>query len=117
MYFYPGRTDKGVTVSHIPPVARQFSPQWAHALLQALEIDPRIEINSAQLHQISCEQHLQTAPEHLTLGFIAGYAAGLAEGSRQAEFPQAHRASLRYIARVLPEILATGSHNDGGTRS
>lgn len=33
--------------------------------------------------------------------FIAGYAAGLAEGSGQAGFDRAHRASLRGIERLL----------------
>ncbi len=33
--------------------------------------------------------------------FIAGYAAGLAEGSGQACFDRAHRASLRGIERLL----------------
>lgn len=38
--------------------------------------------------------------------FIAGYAAGLAEGSGQAEFARAHRASLRAILTVLESEAA-----------
>ncbi|WMY79506.1 molybdopterin-guanine dinucleotide biosynthesis protein [Citricoccus sp. I39-566] len=38
--------------------------------------------------------------------FIAGYAAGLAEGTGQAGFDRAHRASLHGIERLLDRAVA-----------
>jgi hypothetical protein len=56
--------------------------------------------------------------------FVAGYAAGLAEGTGQAGFDRAHAASLRAIERLLatevaapsaPSRRAAGDAPDGTT--
>lgn len=45
--------------------------------------------------------------------FIAGYAAGLAEGTGQAGFDRAHAASLRAIERLLAADVAAPSTVEG----
>jgi hypothetical protein len=44
--------------------------------------------------------------------FIAGYAAGLAEGTGQAGFDRAHRASMRGIERLVA-LVVTGDRAGG----
>jgi len=73
-------------------------PAWASHLLHALEIDA-VNIDADALQGIAA--NVTTAPDRdqLLVGFIAGYAAGLAEGSGMATFDKAHAASVRFMQR------------------
>lgn len=48
--------------------------------------------------------------------FIAGYAAGLAEGTGQAGFDRAHRASLLGIERLLDRAVAEDAERNRPAR-
>ena len=50
--------------------------------------------------------HPQDPDAGASAAFIAGYAAGLAEGTGQADFARAHRASLRALERLIAQDRA-----------
>ncbi|NUL44240.1 molybdopterin-guanine dinucleotide biosynthesis protein [Cellulosimicrobium funkei] len=83
----------------VPPAAR-----WPAEVMTALELDG-VHPDFARLERLA-----RTAAEAsgndgdvVATAFIAGYAAGLAEGSGQADFDRAHHASLRRIERLLDQ--------------
>ena len=78
----------------------QSLPNWATELLQALEIEP-VEVNLEALQKISA--HLDNDPnqDRILTGFIAGYAAGLAQGSEMASFERAHQASVQFMQQYF----------------
>lgn len=71
-------------------------PEWANQLLRSLEIDP-VDIDIVTLQEIA--QNLNDDPQRdrILVGFIAGYAAGLAEGGGMATFDKAHAASVQFM--------------------
>ena len=75
-------------------------PKWASELLSALEIDP-VDVNTDGLHQIADTVNEDPGTDQLLVGFIAGYAAGLAQGSGMAKFDTAHAASVRFMTKHL----------------
>lgn len=76
-------------------------PAWAQQLLVNLELSP-IEVDTAALHQlVNAVNAHPTAKDALVMGFIAGYAAGMAQGEGMASFDRAHTASLRFMHRTL----------------
>ncbi|MDI3331359.1 MAG: hypothetical protein QJR09_11615 [Micrococcus sp.] len=83
---------------------------WPHRLMAALEIDgTRPDVarlaRTARLAAAASGQDDDAA----ATAFIAGYAAGLAEGTGQAPFDRAHAASLRAIERLLAAEVTGGS--------
>lgn len=52
--------------------------------------------------------HPQDPDAGASAAFIAGYAAGLAEGTGQADFTRAHRAALRAVERLIAENQTEG---------
>lgn len=75
-------------------------PEWAADLLAALELEP-LEVRIETLHQIA--KSIQDDPEtdQLLTGFIAGYAAGMAQGSGMASFDRAHTGSVRFMRKYV----------------
>ena len=75
-------------------------PTWATELLAALEIDP-VDVDLGALQVLS--HHLEEEPREagVLVGFIAGYAAGLAQGGQMASFERAHRASIQFMRQHL----------------
>ncbi|MGO1536089.1 MAG: hypothetical protein ACTHWM_04115 [Yaniella sp.] len=71
-------------------------PEWANQRLRSLEIDP-VDIDIVTLQEIA--QNLNDDPQRdrILVGFIAGYAAGLAEGGGMATFDKAHAASVQFM--------------------
>ena len=71
-------------------------PEWANQRLRSLEIDP-VDIDLVTLQEIV--QNLNDDPQRdsILVGFIAGYAAGLAEGGGMATFDKAHAASAQFM--------------------
>lgn len=74
-------------------------PSWANQILAQLEIDS-VEIDIATLGRIAANLDLTQIQDKLTIGFIAGYAAGLAEGAQMASFDHAHAASLKFMDKI-----------------
>lgn len=75
-------------------------PAWAHNLLQALEIDA-VNIDVAALQNLATKTSDDPNQAHILVGFIAGYAAGLAEGSGMTGFDRAHAASVQFMHKTL----------------
>lgn len=75
-------------------------PGWAADLLDALEIDP-VEVDVPTLEELSTRTPDDPTKARLLIGFIAGYAAGLAQGGSMASFDRAHAASLRFLRKQL----------------
>lgn len=50
--------------------------------------------------------HPQDPDAGTSAAFITGYGAGLAEGTGQADFARAHRASLRALERLIAQDRA-----------
>lgn len=71
-------------------------------LMAALELgDPAVDVpRLARIARIAAATTGQDDDAAVT-AFLAGYAAGLAEGTGQADFERAHRASLRGIEAFL----------------
>ncbi len=78
----------------------QHLPTWAQELLQALEIEP-VQVNIEALEELAQTIPDNTPDPKLLVGFIAGYAAGLAEGSDMASFERAHSASVQFMRKYL----------------
>lgn len=78
----------------------QHLPEWATKLLQALEIDS-VQVNTQALEEIADTIKDDPATDHLLVGFIAGYAAGMAQGGGMASFEQAHAASVQFMGKHL----------------
>ena len=57
-------------------------------------------------------QHPEDPDAGTTVAFLAGYAAGLAEGSGQADFDRSHRASLSALRRMLTQGQAAEGTGD-----
>ncbi len=78
----------------------QALPEWATQLLAELEIDP-VHVNVQTLEEIA--HHVDDDPDQarLLVGFIAGYAAGLAQGGQMASFARAHGASVQFMHKHL----------------
>lgn len=75
-------------------------PEWATQLLTSLEIDPvHVDINA--LRRIADGIEYDPKTDELLVGFIAGYAAGMAQGSGMAGFDKAHAASVNFMAKNL----------------
>lgn len=81
------------------------NPLWVTQLLNDLEIDD-VYIDQPQLEK------LEAAAGENIIGFIAGYAVGLAEGTGQADFPAAQRAALKFISRWISEISEDHPHHN-----
>lgn len=79
----------------------QTLPQWANQLLRSLEIEA-ITIDVAALQEIAHNINDEPQRDQILVGFIAGYAAGLAEGSGMAAFHKAHAASVRFMHKNSP---------------
>lgn len=77
-------------------------PDWASNLLHSLEIDP-VEVDTQTLQGIAANISTASDRDQLLVGFIAGYAAGLAEGSGMATFDRAHAASMQFMYRNTSE--------------
>lgn len=75
-------------------------PEWAADLLAALELE-QVEVRLETLHQIAKSIQDDSDTDQLLTGFIAGYAAGLAQGSGMASFDRAHTRSVRFIHKYL----------------
>lgn len=75
-------------------------PAWATDILQSLELGA-IEIDTVALRRIAETVQEDPPTDALLVGFIAGYAAGMAEGSGMAGFDKAHAASVRFMAKDL----------------
>jgi len=80
----------------------QSLPHWATELLEALEIQP-VEVDLQTLEDISSSLPDESPKNRLMVGFIAGYAAGLAEGGGMASFDRAHAASTRFMRQQLTQ--------------
>lgn len=80
----------------------QSLPGWASILLRSLEIDT-VDIDIEGLQAIAAHFTADPNRDQLLVGFIAGYAAGLAEGSDMATFDRAHAASVQFIHNALVE--------------
>ena len=76
----------------------QSLPVWAADLLKALEIDP-VDVDTAALRRIADGIDHDQHTDDLLVGFIAGYAAGMAQGSGMADFDKAHAASVRFMTK------------------
>lgn len=82
---------------------------WPQQLMAALELEgpgphvPRL----ARLARLAAAASGEDDDAAAT-AFIAGYAAGLAEGTGQAGFERAHSASLRAIERLLAAEVGAG---------
>lgn len=72
---------------------------WANRILTQLEIEP-VEIDIAALKRVAANVHADQSEDQLVVGFLAGYAAGLAEGAEMASFERAHAASLSFMDKV-----------------
>jgi hypothetical protein len=88
------------------PIAQDHA-RWPDRLMTALEIegaDPDVSrLARAARIAAAASGHDDDAA---ATAFIAGYAAGLAEGTGQAGFDRAHAASLRAIERLLAAEVA-----------
>lgn len=82
------------------PYMTQPLPHWARNLLSALEIEP-VQVDIATLRDIADALEHDEQTDKLLVGFIAGYAAGLAQGSGMAGFDKAHAASVRFMTKSL----------------
>lgn len=81
---------------------------WAPRLLSQMELGavrPDWE-GLASLAALAQAHHPQDPDAGSSAAFIAGYAAGLAEGTGQADFARAHRASLRALERLITQVRA-----------
>lgn len=76
----------------------QQLPSWASEILQALEIDP-VNVDIDTLKAIAATINDDPLRDHLLVGFVAGYAAGLAEGTGMASFDRAHAASVQFMSK------------------
>ncbi|WP_022871531.1 hypothetical protein [Yaniella halotolerans] len=76
----------------------QTLPEWANQLLQSLEIDP-VAVDIAALQTVAHNINDDPQRDYLLVGFIAGYAAGLAEGGGMAPFDKAHAASVGFMRK------------------
>jgi hypothetical protein len=85
----------------------QHHARWPDRLMAALEIEgaaPDVSrLARAARIAAAASGHDDDAA---ATAFIAGYAAGLAEGTGQAGFDRAHAASLRAIERLLAGEVA-----------
>lgn len=74
-------------------------PEWANDLLGSLEIGP-VDVDIDVLQKIV--QNLNDDPnrDRILVGFVAGYAAGLAEGGGMATFDRAHAASVQFMDKA-----------------
>ncbi|HIW47053.1 MAG TPA: hypothetical protein H9884_09175 [Candidatus Yaniella excrementigallinarum] len=75
------------------------SPPWANRILKQLEIEP-VDIDIAALQRVAANLHANQSDDQLVVGFLAGYAAGLAEGAEMASFERAHAASLKFMDKI-----------------
>ena len=75
-------------------------PDWATNLLKALEIDP-VDVDTDALRRIADGIENNPETDDLLVGFIAGYAAGMAQGSGMAGFDKAHSASVSFMVKNL----------------
>ena len=60
-----------------------------------------MDVDAAALQDISNQLDEDPREAGVLVGFIAGYAAGLAEGSQMASFERAHRASVQFMRQRL----------------
>lgn len=75
-------------------------PDWANELLAALEMNP-VDVDTATLLQLAQRLNHDPETDPVHIGFVAGYAAGMAQGSGMADFDKAHAASLRFMSKML----------------
>jgi len=75
------------------------SPPWATRILTQLEIEP-VDIDIAALKRIAENLDASHSTDQLVVGFLAGYAAGLAQGADMASFERAHAASLKFMDKI-----------------
>ncbi|GAA4107949.1 hypothetical protein [Enteractinococcus coprophilus] len=75
-------------------------PDWASNLLSALEIES-VQVDIATLRHIADAIDHDEQTDKLVVGFIAGYAAGIAQGTGMAGFDKAHAASVSFMAKSL----------------
>ena len=78
----------------------QQLPEWATELLERLELDA-IQVNIEALEKIAATIKDDPTKDHVLVGFIAGYAAGMAQGSGMAAFERAHTASVQFMGKHL----------------
>ncbi len=71
-------------------------PEWANALLTSLEIGT-VDVDLDVLQEIAQNVNDDPHRDRILVGFIAGYAAGLAEGGGMATFDRAHAASVQFM--------------------
>ncbi|QCU78767.1 hypothetical protein E7744_11910 [Citricoccus sp. SGAir0253] len=92
-----------------PDPAEGAGTDWPRRLMAALELDGA----SPDFARLARTARLAAAAsgeddDAAATAFLAGYAAGLAEGMGQAGFDRAHRASLRGIERLLAARVEGG---------
>lgn len=80
-------------------VTQQPLPVWAQNLLHSLEIDT-VNVDIDILQSIASTIKDDPNRDRLLIGFIAGYAAGLAEGSDMTTFDHAHAASVKFMYKI-----------------
>ena len=78
----------------------QQLPKWATELLERLELDA-IQVNIEALEKIAATIKDDPSKDHVLVGFIAGYAAGMAQGSGMASVERAHAASVQFMGKHL----------------
>ncbi|MGD6980847.1 MULTISPECIES: hypothetical protein [Citricoccus] len=96
--------------------APQYPAGWPERLMAALELSG-VSPDTARLSRAARIAAAASGQDDdaAATAFIAGYAAGLAEGSGQAGFDRAHAASLRAIERLLAaEVTAPSAHPPRG---
>lgn len=82
-------------------IAMTYSlPSWATELLESLEL-PAVELDLDTLQHLIATLGDDAEHAPLLVGFIAGYAAGRAEGEGMASFERSHAASVRFMAKSL----------------
>ena len=78
----------------------QHLPEWANELLETLELDS-VQVDGEALERIADTIKDDPPVDHVLVGFIAGYAAGMAQGSGMASFERAHAASVQFMRKHL----------------
>ena len=75
-------------------------PDWAANLLKSLELEP-VDVDIDVLRRIADGVDHDESTDELFVGFIAGYAAGMAQGSGMVGFDKAHAASVNFMTKNL----------------
>lgn len=79
-------------------------PEWFAELAHALELGDvpvTVQLMQQVVGRVPDDDEATTELSAGLVGFLAGYATGLAEGTGQADFDRAHRAALKFISGQL----------------